>query len=84
MSDADSHAITTPERLREVVGEIFPGLDLKNQPTLDEFAIDFLARSPFLVLSTSDAAGNLDASPKGDTPGFVLVEDEKTLVIPDS
>ena len=45
MSDADSHAITTLERLREVVGETFPGLDLKNQPTLDEFAIDFLARS---------------------------------------
>ena len=83
MSDADPHAITTPERLREIVGEAMPGLDLKNQDVLDEFAIDFLGRSPFLVLSTSDTAGNLDASPKGDTPGFVLVEDEKTLVIPD-
>ncbi len=83
MSDADPHALTTPERLREIVGEAMPGLDLKNQDVLDEFAIDFLGRSPFLVLSTSDTAGNLDASPKGDAPGFVLVEDEKTLVIPD-
>jgi PPOX class probable FMN-dependent enzyme len=35
------------------------------------------------VLSTADAAGNIDASPKGDAPGFVLIEDEQTLVIPD-
>ena len=83
MSDSDPHAIRTPEALREIVGQTLPGLDLKNQPRLDEFAVDFLARSPFLVLATADAEGNLDASPKGDGPGFVLVEDERTLVIPD-
>jgi len=83
MSDTDPHAIRTSEALREVIGEGFPGLDLKNQPLLDEFAIDFIARSPLLVLSTSDATGNLDASPKGDAAGFVMVEDERTIVIPD-
>ena len=35
------------------------------------------------MLSTADGDGNLDASPKGDAPGFVLVEDMRTLVIPD-
>jgi PPOX class probable FMN-dependent enzyme len=80
MSD---HVIRTEEQLREIVGASMPGLDLKNQAALDEFAVEFLTRSPFLVLSTSDAEGNLDASPKGDGPGFVLVEDEHTLVIPD-
>ncbi len=35
------------------------------------------------MLSTCDAEGRLDASPKGDAPGFVVVEDEHTLVIPD-
>ena len=79
----DEHAIRTPEKLREVVGQGLPGLELKNQAQLDEFAVDFIARSPFLVLSTCDADGKLDASPKGDAAGFVLVEDEHTVVVPD-
>jgi PPOX class probable FMN-dependent enzyme len=79
----DPHAIRDLDGLREIVGPGVPGLELKVLDALDPFAIDFLARSPFLVLSTSDAEGNLDASPKGDAPGFVLVEDEHTLVIPD-
>ena len=83
MSDTDPHAIRTPDALREIIGPEIPGIDLKNQDALDEFAIDFIARSPLLVLSTCDAAGNLDASPKGDGPGFVAVEDERTLVIAD-
>ena len=83
MSDADPHAITDNDGLRAVIGAEFPGLGEKNQNHLNEFAIDFLARAPFLVLSTADQQGNIDASPKGDGPGFVLVEDDKTLVIPD-
>ncbi len=79
----DRHSITTAERLREVVGAEIPGLAEKNQDCLNEFAIDFLSRCPFLVLSTSDANGRADASPKGDAPGFVQVEDERTLIIPD-
>lgn len=69
--------------LRAVIGEEIPGLAEKNQPRLNQFAVDFIAKSPFLVLSTADAEGRIDASPKGDGPGFVLVEDEKHLVIPD-
>jgi PPOX class probable FMN-dependent enzyme len=38
--------------------------------------------SPFAVLATS-GRGGLDASPRGDGPGFVTVEDEKTLLLPD-
>ncbi len=83
MSDADPHAITDNDGLRAVVGAEFPGLSEKNQDHLNEFAIEFLARAPFLVLSTADQQGNIDASPKGDGPGFVLVEDDHTLVIPD-
>ena len=39
--------------------------------TLDEHCIDFLAKSPFFVLSTADANGVCDGSPKGGSPGFV-------------
>jgi PPOX class probable FMN-dependent enzyme len=38
--------------------------------------------SPFAVLATSGPDG-LDASPRGDAPGFVVVEDEHTLLLPD-
>ena len=38
--------------------------------------------SPFVVLATSGPEG-LDTSPRGDPAGFVIVEDEKTLLIPD-
>ena len=51
----DEHAIRTPAALREVAGQGLPGLELKNQAQLDEFAVDFTARSPFPVLSTSGA-----------------------------
>jgi PPOX class probable FMN-dependent enzyme len=38
--------------------------------------------SPFVVLATNGPEG-LDTSPRGDAAGFVAVEDEKTLLIPD-
>jgi PPOX class probable FMN-dependent enzyme len=41
-----------------------------------------IAASPFVVLATSGPEG-LDTSPRGDAAGFVTVEDEKTLLIPD-
>lgn len=41
-----------------------------------------IAASPFCVLATGGPAG-LDTSPRGDAAGFVIVEDEKTLLIPD-
>jgi hypothetical protein len=79
----DPHTIDDVTALRRIVGESIPGLDLKNQDTISDEAREYIARSPFLVLATCDADGRLDASPKGDGPGFCLVEDEKTLVIPD-
>ncbi len=38
--------------------------------------------SPFVIIATSGPEG-LDVSPRGDPPGFVVVEDEHTLLIPD-
>lgn len=42
----------------------------------------FVEASPFLVLATAGPEG-LDASPRGDAPGFVRVDDDRTLLIPD-
>jgi uncharacterized protein len=79
----DPHAIDDLAALRRIIGEPLPGLGLKNQNVISDEAREYIERAPFLVLATSDALGNLDASPKGDGPGFCLIEDERTLVIPD-
>ncbi|GAC1426948.1 MAG: pyridoxamine 5'-phosphate oxidase family protein [Candidatus Velthaea sp.] len=42
----------------------------------------YIDASPFAVLATSGPEG-LDASPRGDLPGFVRVHDERTLLLPD-
>jgi uncharacterized protein len=83
MESGNGNSITTVEQLRAVIGEPHPMVKLKVLKELDEHAIDFIKRSPFLVLSTADRAGNQDASPKGDHPGFVAIEDEHTILIPE-
>lgn len=42
----------------------------------------FVEASPFMVLSTVGPEG-VDGSPRGDKPGFVRVQDERTLLVPD-
>jgi hypothetical protein len=83
VSTDDVHRIDSIEKLRAIVGEPTPGVELKVYDEIPAEAADFISRSPFLVLSTADAEGRLDASPKGDDPGFVLIEDERTLIVPD-
>jgi len=80
---ADPHGIESAEALRAIIGEINPAVQVKINTAIDEFARAFIARSPFVVLSTSDRNGRQDVSPKGDGPGFVAVESDTTLLIPD-
>lgn len=42
----------------------------------------FIEAAPFAVLATCGPRG-LDATPRGDPAGFVHIEDEKTLMLPD-
>src|SRR5688572_4502027 len=69
--------------VRAVIGEGHQSTMVKVSDTLDAMQIDYISRSPFLVLGTSSAEGEVDASPKGDQPGFVMVEDERTLLVPE-
>lgn len=75
--------ITSLEQLRALYAEPGERALRKQLPQLDRHCRSFIALSPYLVLCTSDAAGNLDASPRGGTPGFCTVADERTLLIPD-
>ena len=84
MENSGDHRITSVDQLRALIGEPHPATPRKLLRALDDMAIDFIRRSPFLVLGTADAAGNQDVSPKGGAPGFVVVENPNTLLIPDS
>ncbi|QKW38839.1 pyridoxamine 5'-phosphate oxidase family protein [Actinomadura sp. NAK00032] len=63
---------TPPSRNGDVPGPL-------GQPAVAEF----LSRTPFLLVSSRDAEGRGDTSPKGDPPGFVRILDGHTLAIPD-
>lgn len=69
--------------LRERFGEVHPLATAKSRPSLDVYSRRFIALSPFVVVSTADAAGKADLSPRGDPPGFVHVVDDGTILIPD-
>jgi len=54
----------------------------KSLPKLDAHMRRFIGLSPFLCLGTS-GTGGADVTPRGDSPGFVHVLDDQTLLIPD-
>ena len=74
--------ITTEARLREIYGQPTPRAAAKQIDHLDRHCRAFIAASRFLVIATSDGT-RLDVSPKGDRAGFVVVEDDTHLLIPD-
>ena len=55
---------------------------LKVQGALDGHMRKFIALSPFVCLGSSSPTG-ADVTPRGDSPGFVQVLDDSTLLIPD-
>lgn len=75
--------LTTMAEVRSVIDGIHEAQQLKVLDHIDTHCRVWIERSPFIVMSTVDTQGNLDASPKGDPAGFVKVVDHKTLAIPD-
>jgi hypothetical protein len=64
-------------------GDPHPAINAKIKPVMDEVVQQFIQSAPFVVMATSSANGDCDASPKGGKPGFVKVLDERTLLLPD-
>ena len=79
----DPHQIATAADLRRLFKQAEGLAAKKTLPALDRHARDYIARSPFLCIATSDGAGRADVSPRGDPPGFVQVLDDRTIAIPD-
>ena len=75
--------ITSLAELRGLLGEPVELAVRKELTALDEHCRTFIAQSPFVLVGTAGAFGGVDVSPRGDGPGFALVLDDQTLVIPD-
>ncbi|MEU1781719.1 pyridoxamine 5'-phosphate oxidase family protein [Streptomyces abikoensis] len=75
--------ITSPEELRELLGEPTAAARDKVRTRLLDLDREWLARSPLCLVATAAADGTCDVSPKGDPHGFALVLDDTTLVIPE-
>ena len=78
-----AQTVTTRAQLRNILAEPSEFVTNKEFTELDEHERDFIARSPFVLIASSDGAGEIDISPKGDPPGFVRVLDDYTLAVPD-
>ena len=76
--------LTTRDELRQLYGAASERASLKVMRSLDRHAQQFIALSPFVVLASANATGQMDASPRGGDPGFVKVIDNQTLLIPDA
>lgn len=81
-ADPAAHHVTTTEQLAALYGEAGEASTSKEVPYVHPHYRALIEASPFAVLATC-GPGGLDASPRGDPPGFVVVEDEKTLLMPD-
>lgn len=75
--------LTSTADLRRVIAEPRPTTRTKILDALDEQSIGFLKRCPFALVGTTAADGTVEVSPKGDEPGFIRIEDPKTLLIPE-
>jgi hypothetical protein len=83
LAEASMDVVEDFEELRELYGAPSERSVKKQLSRFDRHCRAFIARSPFLVMASSDPSGRCDASPKGDAPGFVQVLDDETLLIPD-
>jgi len=75
--------VTTAEQVTEIVGVPIQRVADKVRPVLADVDVQWLKHSPLCLLATTDAAGRVDVSPKGDPQGLAHVLDERTLVLPD-
>ena len=75
--------VTSAAKVKAILGPDFPNQTAKVIDHIDVHCRVWIERCPFIVVSSINAAGAMDTSPKGDPPGFVKVLDRHTLAIPD-
>src|SRR6202012_4652844 len=77
--------ISTVADLEALFGPVGEASTRKKVPTLHPHYQALIQASPFAVLGTVGprGPGGLDGPPRGDPAGFVHVQDERTLVLPE-
>lgn len=75
--------IENREELRVLYKSPGDGAVRKELPRLDGHCRSFIAKSPFVLIGSSDGNGNADVTPKGDRPGFAAILDDNNIAIPD-
>jgi PPOX class probable FMN-dependent enzyme len=79
---AEDHLIRDDAALAALYGAPAINSIRKEVPVLTPAYRAVIEASPFCALATS-GPGGLDVSPRGDPAGFVHIEDERTLMLPD-
>ncbi|HEY0294201.1 MAG TPA: pyridoxamine 5'-phosphate oxidase family protein [Bordetella sp.] len=82
MPTQDPQRITDLDALTALYGEPSTASLVKEMDHVHPHYRAFIETAPFAALATC-SPGGLDVSPRGDPAGFVHIEDEKTLMIPD-
>ncbi len=75
--------INSIDELRARIGNPHPLTKNKLYDHLFPAAQEFIQQSPLIMMATSNAEGQPTVSPKGDQPGFVAIENERVLLIPE-
>ncbi len=76
------HQIATLARLQALYGAVGEASTRKEVDHVHPLYRAMIEASPFAMLATAGPDG-LDASPRGDPAGFVIVLDEQTLLLPE-
>ena len=74
--------ITTIEALESIYGHPGDTSLVKEVPHVIPQYRAYIEASPFCTLATCGPEG-LNCSPRGDTAGFVRIQDDQTLLMPD-
>lgn len=75
--------VTSVDQLAGMYRQPGPGAAGKVLTAINEGMAAFIDRCPLIVISTTDGAGHVDASPRGGPPGFVRRLDDRHVAIPD-
>ena len=79
---ASDHLVTSVEALERLYGAPFGPSLVKETDQITAPYRAFIEAAPFFAIASGGPDG-FDCSPRGDAPGFVRVQDEQTLLIPD-
>jgi len=74
--------IATLAQLEALYGQPGETSLVKESPVITPSYRAYIEASPFVALATSGPEG-LDCSPRGDGRGFLRIQDERTLLLPD-